>query len=65
MSPKCCQNEILSSIVCSNCISEESDEEKENEKDRLLEEEGKPTSIDILFLPPTTGKKRKGRRSMA
>jgi hypothetical protein len=56
MSPKCCQNEILSSTVCSNCISEESDEDKESEKDRLLELEGKPTSTDALFLPSTAGR---------
>jgi hypothetical protein len=65
MSGKCCQNEILSSIVCSNCISEKSDDDKEREIDRLLELEGKPTSTDALFLPSTAENKKKGRRSMA
>jgi hypothetical protein len=53
MSPKCCQNEILSSIVCSNCISEESDEEKESEKDRLLELESELDSNASQWVKST------------
>jgi hypothetical protein len=65
MSSLCFTNVNFSSILCSNCTRDKSNEQEESEADKLVESQGKPTQSDVIFFPVPGEKVKKngGRKS--